>query len=86
MLENRALEIIIIALVLLVLFGAKRLPDSARALGKSLRILKSETHAMRSDADEHEAATQPARPPVVPSLSTEQAAQSEPHPQTHLNK
>ncbi|SEL26266.1 Sec-independent protein translocase subunit TatA [Streptacidiphilus jiangxiensis] len=49
MLENRALEIIIIALVVLVLFGAKRLPDSARALGKSLRILKAETRALRED-------------------------------------
>jgi len=42
MLENRGLEIIILAVVVLLLFGAKRLPDSARALGKSLRILKSE--------------------------------------------
>ncbi len=49
MLENRGLEIIIIALVVLVLFGAKRLPDSARALGKSLRILKAETQALRDD-------------------------------------
>jgi sec-independent protein translocase protein TatA len=49
MLENRALEIIIIAVVVLVLFGAKRLPDSARALGKSLRILKAETRALRDD-------------------------------------
>ncbi|MEY9874541.1 sec-independent protein translocase protein TatA [Streptacidiphilus sp. MAP12-33] len=48
MLENRALEIIIIAVVVLLLFGAKRLPDSARALGKSLRILKSEVGAMKS--------------------------------------
>nr|WP_042394986.1 Sec-independent protein translocase subunit TatA [Streptacidiphilus carbonis] len=49
MLENRALELVVIAAVLLVLFGAKRLPDSARALGTSLRILKAETKAMRDD-------------------------------------
>jgi len=49
MLENRGLEIIILAVVVLLLFGAKRLPDSARALGKSLRILKSEVGAMKSD-------------------------------------
>ncbi|SEM54719.1 Sec-independent protein translocase subunit TatA [Streptacidiphilus jiangxiensis] len=49
MLENRALEIIIIAVIVLLLFGAKRLPDSARALGKSLRILKSEVGAMKDD-------------------------------------
>lgn len=50
MLENRALEIIIIAVVVLVLFGAKRLPDTARSLGKSLRILKAETRAGREEA------------------------------------
>lgn len=43
------LEITLIVLVVLLLFGAKRLPDTARALGKSLRILKSETKAMQSD-------------------------------------
>ena len=48
-LENRGLEIIILAVVVLLLFGAKRLPDSARALGKSLRILKSEVGAMKAD-------------------------------------
>ncbi len=49
MFENRGLELIILAVVVLLLFGAKRLPDSARALGKSLRILKSEVGAMKSD-------------------------------------
>jgi sec-independent protein translocase protein TatA len=33
---------IILALVFIVLFGAKKLPDSARSLAKSLRIFKSE--------------------------------------------
>lgn len=42
--------VLIVALVVLV-FGAKRLPDTARALGKSLRILKSETAAMKSDGE-----------------------------------
>jgi sec-independent protein translocase protein TatA len=35
--------------VVLVVFGSKRLPDSARALGKSLRILKAETKGLRDD-------------------------------------
>ncbi|MEI6648776.1 MAG: Sec-independent protein translocase subunit TatA [Actinomycetes bacterium] len=35
-------HILLLLLVLVVLFGAKRLPDSARALGRSLRIFKSE--------------------------------------------
>jgi len=35
-------HILILLIVVLVLFGAKRLPDSARSLAKSLRIFKSE--------------------------------------------
>jgi sec-independent protein translocase protein TatA len=44
-------EFIILALLVLVLFGGKRLPDSARALGRSLRIFKAETKGLRSDSD-----------------------------------
>ncbi|MCZ2527214.1 twin-arginine translocase TatA/TatE family subunit [Streptomyces sp. SCUT-3] len=42
-------EIILILIVVLLLFGAKRLPDMARGLGKSMRILKSEAKAMKND-------------------------------------
>lgn len=45
-------ELILVLLVVLLLFGAKRLPDSARALGRSLRIFKAETKGLRSDDDE----------------------------------
>lgn len=64
-------EIILIVLVVFLLFGAKRLPDTARALGKSLRILKSETKAMKSDgadpADNRTASdsAQPAPPRTI---------------------
>ena len=42
-------EIIVILIVLAVLFGAKCLPDSARSLGRSLRIFKSEMKEMKDD-------------------------------------
>lgn len=42
-------HILILLLVVLVLFGAKRLPDSARSLGKSMRIFKSELREMKQD-------------------------------------
>jgi sec-independent protein translocase protein TatA len=42
-------EIIIVLALLLVLFGAKRLPDAARGLGRSLRIFKAETKGLRDD-------------------------------------
>jgi len=39
----------ILAVVVIVLFGAKRLPDAARSLGKSMRIFKSEIREMQTD-------------------------------------
>lgn len=42
-------HIITIMLLILVVFGSKRLPQSARALGQSLRILKAETHELRTE-------------------------------------
>lgn len=44
-------EILLILLVVLLLFGARRLPDAARGLGRSLRIFKSEVSAMNEDPD-----------------------------------
>ena len=45
-------ELVLVLLVVLVVFGSKRLPDSARALGRSLRIFKAETKGLRSDAEQ----------------------------------
>ncbi|WP_353943435.1 Sec-independent protein translocase subunit TatA [Streptomyces sp. HUAS MG91] len=42
-------HLLIVALVIILLFGSKKLPDTARSLGKSLRILKSETQAMKEE-------------------------------------
>jgi len=42
-------HILILLIVVLVLFGAKRLPDSARSLGRSMRIFKSEMKEMNTD-------------------------------------
>jgi sec-independent protein translocase protein TatA len=44
-------EIILILVVLILLFGAKRLPDAARSLGRSMRIFKSEVKEMRTDEE-----------------------------------
>ncbi|WP_248963135.1 Sec-independent protein translocase subunit TatA [Sphaerisporangium perillae] len=73
------LEWILILLVLVLLFGAKKLPDTAKALGQSLRLFKKETSKL-SEEDEARAAQaatatpQPAAapqqslPPVTPSV------------------
>ncbi|HEY3292729.1 MAG TPA: Sec-independent protein translocase subunit TatA [Candidatus Nanopelagicaceae bacterium] len=42
-------HILLLLLVLVLLFGAKRLPDSARSLAKSLRIFKSELKEIDKD-------------------------------------
>ena len=42
-------HIIILVVVLVLLFGAKRLPDAARSLGRSLRIIKAETKGLVDD-------------------------------------
>jgi sec-independent protein translocase protein TatA len=41
MLENRGLEIIILAVIVLLLFGAKRLPDTARAQAEPVAAPKT---------------------------------------------
>jgi sec-independent protein translocase protein TatA len=43
------LEIIGIILVILLLFGYKKLPDASRSLGRSLRIFKGEMKGMKDD-------------------------------------
>ncbi len=43
------LEIGIIVLLILVLFGYKKLPDASRSLGRSLRIFKGEMKGMKDD-------------------------------------
>ena len=42
-------HLLVLAVVFLVLFGSKRLPDSARSLGRSLRIFKSEVQELNKD-------------------------------------
>jgi sec-independent protein translocase protein TatA len=42
-------HILIFVVVLVLLFGAKRLPDAARSLGRSLRIIKAETKGLMDD-------------------------------------
>ena len=68
-------KVLILAAVILVMFGSKKLPDAARSLGKSMRILKTEIH----DLHEEDAApgTVPAGAAVpTPAQITQQQAES----------
>ena len=42
-------KILIVAVVIIVLFGSRKLPDAARSLGKSMRILKTEVSGLHDD-------------------------------------
>jgi sec-independent protein translocase protein TatA len=42
-------HIVILALVIVALFGWKKMPDAARSLGRSMRIFKSEVEEMKKD-------------------------------------
>jgi sec-independent protein translocase protein TatA len=42
-------KILIVAVVIIVLFGSAKLPAAARSLGKSMRILKTEVSGLHSD-------------------------------------
>lgn len=45
-------EIVLILLVLLLLFGAKRLPELAKGLGKSLREFKKATKDIQDEIED----------------------------------
>jgi sec-independent protein translocase protein TatA len=64
----------IIAILLIVLFGAKRLPEAARSLGKSMRIFKSEIHELQNDNKPESSAPHVAPPQPVQSERVEPPA------------
>ncbi|MEU9075903.1 Sec-independent protein translocase subunit TatA [Kitasatospora sp. NPDC004745] len=42
-------HLLVVLAVVVLLFGSKKLPEMARGLGKSMRILKAETKALRDE-------------------------------------
>jgi sec-independent protein translocase protein TatA len=66
-------KILIIAAVILILFGSKKLPDAARSLGKSMRILKTEVSTLHEDEDPKDATVHTAAAQAPPAQITQQA-------------
>lgn len=54
-------ELLIIFGVLVLLFGAKKLPELARGSGRALRIFKAETKGLLEDDDDDKTKTQEQR-------------------------
>ena len=77
-------KILIIALVIIVLFGSKKLPSAARSLGQSMRILKKEVRGLHEDEPE-------SRPPgaqaavQAPTEITAGASAEQPAQQTQID-
>lgn len=70
-------ELIVILLVILLLFGAKRLPDLAKGLGSSIKEFKKAT---REVTDEIQNAGNEAPAPRTPPANTTAQSQAQPPP------
>ncbi|MFD4910763.1 Sec-independent protein translocase subunit TatA [Kitasatospora purpeofusca] len=88
-------HLIVVLAVIVLLFGSKKLPEAARGLGKSLRILKAETRALHEDTPPDtpaesthaakaapEAAAPAIPPPRTEASPTDHATPSTAHPNT----
>lgn len=53
-------HILILVLIVLLVFGASKLPNAARSLGRSMRIFKSEMDEMKTDSNGNEVSQQQA--------------------------
>jgi sec-independent protein translocase protein TatA len=69
-------KVLIIAVVVLVMFGSRKMPDAARSLGRSMRILKSEVSKIHED-DEPEPATAAAQSQALPAPAAPSPAQQQ---------
>jgi sec-independent protein translocase protein TatA len=56
---DRPWHILVLLIVVVVLFGSKRLPDSARSLGRSLRIFKSEMKELNKEDNDSDGEKNP---------------------------
>ena len=73
-------SLLLVTVFAVLLFGGKRLPDAARALGRSLRILKSEGRALRREFDSGREGAAPASadPAARPAAEPERVVKTAP--------
>lgn len=76
----RPVHILILLLVLIIIFGASKLPDIARNIGKSAKVLKSELSDLSEDSSHKQVAAEPQNPqiPAAPPASSPGAASPSP--------
>jgi sec-independent protein translocase protein TatA len=76
-------HLIIVAVLLVILFGWKKLPDAARSVGRSMRIFKSEVSEMKNDGKDARpsaAASDTVPGDVVPPQTTQTTQPTQPAP------
>ena len=69
-------KILLVAVVLIVLFGSKKLPHAARSLGQSMRILKREVQSLHEDENESPAQDGTSAPQLPQAQRTAAPSQS----------
>jgi sec-independent protein translocase protein TatA len=74
-------EIILILAVVVLLFGAKKLPELARGSGRALRIFKAETKGLVDDDDDETTPPKAIEPPD-PAVSEATRVEGERRPDT----
>ncbi len=80
----RGPELLILFLIVVMLFGAKRLPDLARSVGRSMRIFKAETKGLvESDVVPEETTTEiPSAQPTPPPPGQDATSAQQPDQQS----
>jgi len=77
-------KVLIIAVVLIVLFGSRKLPHAARSLGQSMRILKKEVSDLHHDEPGTEARATPQATAGSPAQLTAASAAAPADQQTQI--
>jgi sec-independent protein translocase protein TatA len=67
-------HLIILVLLVVLLFGAKRLPDAARSIGKSMKIFKAETKDLAGDKSASHDDAEPVETKQIPATPAPAAA------------
>jgi sec-independent protein translocase protein TatA len=62
-------KVLIVAVVLIILFGSKKMPDAARSLGRSMRILKAEVSNLHPDEEQEQFKQPQVQPQPMPAIS-----------------
>jgi sec-independent protein translocase protein TatA len=78
-------KILIVALVIIVLFGSKKLPYAARSLGQSMRILKKEVQSLHEDDEPVSGASSASGPSAAFPPPAEIAASQQPEQQAQID-